>query len=385
MTSRRIYLDGNSLGPPQPGTLAAVRRAIDDEWAADLIGGWNGHGWWDLPLVLGDRIAPLLGAQPGQVVVADNTTVLWYKLLVAAVRLRPGARTIVTETGNFPTDRHVIDAVAAQHGLTVDAVPAPELAGRLTDDTAVLALTHVDYRTGARHDLAGLTALAHRRGAVALWDLSHSVGAMDLALDAAEVDLAVGCTYKYLNGGPGAPAFGYVATRHQTAFDQPIHGWVGHADPFSMDEEYRPAPGIRRLLSGTPPVLALRVLGAALDAWDGVDLAAIRARSVELTERFIAGADRALAPFGFEVVTPRSPAARGSQVSLRHEFAWEIVQAAIEVGVVGDYREPGLCRFGFAPLYLTTDDVDEALERLVGVMTTEAWRPFAERPRPAVT
>lgn len=383
--SRRIYLDGNSLGPPSAGTLEAVRRLVEDQWGADLIGGWNRHGWWDLPLTLGDRIAPLIGAAPGQVAVGESTTVLWYKLLVAAVRLRPEARWIVTETGNFPTDRHVLDEVARQYGLQVEAVAAAELPSALCAQTAVLALTHVNYRTGARHDLAALTALAHEHGAVALWDLSHSVGAMDLALDDAGVDLAVGCTYKYLNGGPGSPAFGYVAARHLDALDQPVPGWVGHADPFSMDEVHRPAPGIRRLLSGTPPVLALTVLAASLDEWDGRDLLALRAHSVALTERFIALADERLAAHGFEVVTPRDPAARGSQVSLRHAQAWEVVQAAIDVGVVGDYREPGLCRFGFAPLYLQLDEVDEAVDRLVGVMETEAWRPYAERPRPAVT
>ncbi len=383
--TRRIYLDGNSLGPPQPGALEAMRVLIDDEWGADLIGGWNDHGWWDLPLTVGDRIASLVGAAPGQIVVADSTTVLWYKLLVAAIRLRPAASTIVTEPGNFPTDRHVIDAVAGQFGLRVVAVVADELSDALSPDTAVLALTHVDYRRGARHDLAALTAHAHGCGAVALWDLSHSVGAMDLDLDAARVDLAVGCTYKYLNGGPGAPAFGYVASRHHDSLDQPIAGWVGHADPFSMDERHRPAFGIRRLLSGTPPVAGLKLLGAALDAWQGVDPRALRARSVELTERFIAGADALLSRFGFELLTPRDAANRGSQVSLHHEYAWEIIQAAIDIGVVGDYREPNICRFGFAPLYLTLDEVDEAIGRLVQVMETESWRPYAQRPRPTVT
>jgi len=382
---KRIYLDGNSLGPPGPDLATALTRFVEDEWRADLIGGWNGHGWWDLPLTLGDRIAPLVGAAPGQVVVGDTTTVLWFKLLVAAVRLRPGARWIVTEEQNFPTDRHVIDAVAAAHGLSVEAVPAAELEGALCGETAVLALTHVNYRTGARHDLAGLTRAAHAHGALASWDLSHSVGAMDLALDSAGVDLAVGCTYKYLNGGPGAPAFAYVADRHLAAIDQPIPGWVGHADPFSMDETHRPATGIRRMLSGTPHVIGLKALGAALDSFDGLDLVALRSRSVELTERFIAGADARLADWGFEVVTPRVADERGSHVSLRHDHAWEIVQALIGAGVIGDYREPGLCRFGFAPLYLTTDEVDEAVDRIVEVMRAATWEPFSHVARPTVT
>ncbi len=382
---RRIYLDGNSLGPPQPGVLDALRRLVDEEWGRDLIGGWNAHGWWDAPVRVGDRLARFVGAAPGQVVVGDSTTVLWYKLLVAALRLRPGRRTIVTETGNFPTDRHVIDAVAAAEGCRVVDGPAERIAGLIDDDTAVVALTHVNYRTGARHDLAALTAAAHAHGALALWDLCHSVGAMDLHLDVAAADLAVGCTYKYLNGGPGAPAFAYVAERHLGAFDQPIRGWVGHAEPFSMDETYRPAPGIRRVLSGSTPVVALTVVDAALDAFEGIDLGDLRATSVELTERFIALADEHLAAHGFTVVTPRDPERRGSQVSLHHDHAWEVVQALIADGVVGDYREPGICRFGFAPLYVTLDDVAEAVERMVTVMTERRWRPYAETARPTVT
>ncbi len=382
---RRIYLDGNSLGPPQPGVGAALQRLVDEQWGADLIGGWNTHGWWDAPVVVGERIARLLGAAPGQVVVGDSTSVLWYKLLVAARRLRPDRARVVTESTNFPSDRHVLDAVAAQFGVEVVAGAADELAGLIDERTAMLAVTHVNYRTGARLDLAELTGIAHDRGAVAVWDLSHSVGAMELELDRAGADLAVGCTYKYLNGGPGAPAFAYVAARHLAVLDQPIPGWVGHAEPFSMDERYVPAGTIRRLLSGTPPVLSLAALDAALDAWEGVDPAALRETSLALTDRFISLADARLADHGFEVVTPRDRARRGSQVSLAHDHAWEIIQALIEHGVVGDFRRPSICRFGFAPLYVTIDDVEEAIGRIVEVMTSGAWRPFADAPRPTVT
>lgn len=381
----RIYLDGNSLGPPQGPIAERLAALVTGEWDASLIGGWNGHGWWDLPVTVGELVAPLLGAAPGQVIVGDSTTVLWYKLLGAAVRLRPGARWIVTEAENFPTDRHVIDEVARQFGLTVEATTAEEVPNALCNETAVLALTHVNYRSGARHDLAALTALAHEHGALALWDLSHSVGAMDLALDAAAADLAVGCTYKYLNGGPGAPAFAYVNARHLAAFDNPLPGWVGHADPFSMDNHHQPASGIRRVLSGTPPVIALAALEAALASFAGVDLADLRRRSVELTEWFIELADRDLSPYGFEVVTPREPDRRGSHVSLRHEHAWEVVQAAIAAGVIGDFRDPGLCRFGFAPLYNTLDEVTDAVARLVEVMEIGAWRPYSSTARPTVT
>ena len=376
---RRIYLDGNSLGPPAPATAEALRSFVA-QWDRDLIGGWNGvdgrSGWWDLPVTLGDRIAPLIGAAPGQVVVGDGTTVLWFKLVSAALRLRPGRSTIVTQSGGFPTDRHAIDAL----GVPVVAVGPDELADALDADTAVLAVTHVDYRTGRRLDMRRLTAAAHDAGALVVWDLSHSTGAMDLHLDGAGVDLAVGCTYKYLNGGPGSPAFAYVAARHLPDLDQPIPGWVGHVDPFSMDERYVPDPGIRRLLSSSPPVVALQALAVALDRFDGVDLVALRAHSLALTERCMTRADE----LGLEVATPRHPDERGSQVALRHPQAWEVVQAAIDAGVVGDFRPPDLIRLGFAPLHLTLADVDEAMDRLASIVTTRAWERWTHAPRPVV-
>jgi len=371
---RRIYLDGNSLGPPAPGTADAL-AAVVEHWERSLIGGWN-EGWWDLPVTVGERIARLVGAAPGQVVVGDSTTVMWSKAVSAALRLRPDRTAIVTQAGGFPTDRHAIDAL----GAPVVAVGPAELHGALGPDTAVLAVTHVDYRTGRRLDIAQLTAAAHGAGAVAVWDLSHSTGAMDLHLDRHEVDLAVGCTYKYLNGGPGAPAFAYVAERHLPALDQPLPGWVGHADPFSMSEAHQPAPGIRRMLSGTPSVLALVALDHALDRFDGVDLTALRARSLDLTDRFIAGTDA----LGLEVVTPREHDHRGSQVSVRHEHAWEVVQALAEAGVVGDFRPPDLVRLGFPPLYVTDEDVHVALVRLAEVLRTESWRGWLDVDRPTV-
>lgn len=377
---QRIYLDANSLGPPSPATADAL-AAFVGQWGEDLIDGWNGvgdrPGWWDLAVTLGDRIAPLLGAAPGQVVVGDSTTVLWFKLVAAALRLRPERSTILTQQGGFPTDRHAIDAL----GAPVLAVGPDELMGALGPDTAVLAITHVDYRTGRRLDLAGLTAAAHAVGAIAVWDLSHSVGAMDLHLDDAEVDLAAGCTYKYLSGGPGSPAFAFVAARHVPVLEQPIPGWVGHADPFSMDERHAPDPGIRRVLSGTPPIVALVALEAALDRFEDVDLAALRAHSITLTERCIALADE----LGLEVVTPRDPEQRGSHIALRHPHAWAVVQAAIAVGVVGDFRPPDLVRFGFAPLSVTLADVDEAMGRLGEILESAAWQPWKDALRPVVT
>ena len=372
---RRIYLDGNSLGPPAAGTATALAGLVD-AWERDLIGGWNG-GWWDLPVTIGERIAPLLGAGTGQVVVGDSTTVLWFKLLHAARRLRPERSTIVTQAGGFPTDRHVIDSL----GAPVQAVGPDEIIDALDADTAVLALTHVDYRTGRRLDMAALTAAAHAAGAVVVWDLSHSVGAMDLHLDTHDVDLAVGCTYKYLDGGPGSPAFAYVAARHLPVLEQPIPGWVGHADPFGMDEVHTPAPSIRRVLSGSPPVIALHALGAALDQLAGVDLAELRAHSLALTDRCMARADE----LGLEVVTPRAHHHRGSQVSLRHPQAWAVVQAAIQAGVVGDFRAPDLVRFGFSPRHLTVADVDEAMTRLGQIIATAGWERWRTADRLTVT
>jgi kynureninase len=372
---RRIYLDGNSLGPPSPGT-AEVMSALVAEWERELIGGWN-EGWWKLPVTVGERLAPLLGAAPGQVVVGESTTVLWFKLASASLRLRQGRRRIVTQAGGFPTNRHVLDALDA----AVVAVAHDEVVAAIDDTTAAIALAQVDYRTGRRHDLAPATAAAHAAGALALWDLSHSVGAMDLHLDAAQVDLAVGCTYKYLNGGPGSPAFAYVAARHLDAIEQPIPGWIGHVDPFSMSEVHVPAPGIRRLLSGTPSVFALRSLEHALHQFDGVDLAEVRRTSQRLTTRAIERADA----LGLEVVTPREPSERGSQVSLRHEHAWEVMQALIAAEVIGDVRPPDLLRLGFAPLYLTEADVDEAFDRLDQILRDESWRAWLGVARPTVT
>jgi kynureninase len=352
-----------------------MARAIA-EWDDHLIGGWNDRGWWDLPVTVGERLAPLLGAGAGQVVIADSTTVTWFKAVSAALHLRTDRRRVVTQVGGFPTDRHVLDALDAE----VEAVGPDELADALDERTAVLAVSHVDYRSGRRLDLAGLTAAAHAVGALAVWDLSHSAGAMELHLDLDAVDLAVGCTYKYLNGGPGSPAFVYVAERHLAALEQPIPGWVGHADPFSMSEVHEPAVGIRRMLSGTPPVLALRALEHALTRFDDVALADLRAHSLALTDRAIERADQ----LGLEVVTPRNPDARGSQVSVRHEHAWEVMQALIAAGVIGDVRPPDIVRFGIAPLYITMEDVDEAADRLALILDTRAWEPFEGQPRPVV-
>jgi len=362
-----VYLDGNSLGA-LPRTVAdRMATVIAQQWGQGLISSWNDASWVDLHRRVGGRIARLVGADPADVVVGDSTSVTLFKSLVACCRLRPDRRVVVIEPGTFPTDGYVAEGVARLLGVEVRWCDPADPAAALDDDVAVLALTHVDFRTGAMFDLPGLTAAAHEVGALAHWDLCHSAGAVPVDLVAADADAAVGCSYKYLNGGPGAPAFAWVHPRHQAAWDQPVPGWFGHARPFDMDREHVPADGIARMTTGTPPVLALSALDAALDAFDGVAVADLRAVSLSLTDLFVDLVDARLGD-RVEVVTPREHAHRGSQVSLRHPQAYGIVQALIERGVVGDFRTPDIARFGFAPLYVTHADVHDAVEHLVAVL-----------------
>jgi len=362
-----VYLDGNSLGA-LPRTVAdRMATVIAQQWGQGLISSWNDASWVDLHRRVGGRIARLVGADPADVVVGDSTSVTLFKSLVACCRLRPDRRVVVIEPGTFPTDGYVAEGVARLLGVEVRWCDPADPAAALDDDVAVLALTHVDFRTGAMFDLPGLTAAAHEAGALAHWDLCHSAGAVPVDLVAADADAAVGCSYKYLNGGPGAPAFAWVHPRHQAAWDQPVPGWFGHARPFDMDREHVPADGIARMTTGTPPVLALSALDAALDAFDGVAVADLRAVSLSLTDLFVDLVDARLGD-RVEVVTPREHARRGSQVSLRHPQAYGIVQALIERGVVGDFRTPDIARFGFAPLYVTHADVHDAVEHLVAVL-----------------
>jgi kynureninase len=380
-----VYLDGNSLGALPRGVAERLARTIEHEWGEGLIRSWNGAGWWAAPGRVGDRIGGLLGAGPGQVVVGDSTSINLYKAASAALALRPGRRVIVTEDVNFPTDRYVLAAVTTAQGATIRLADPNDVAAALADDVAVVALTHVNYRTGAMHDLGAVTAAAHDAGALMLWDLCHSAGAVPLDLDGAGVDLAVGCTYKYLNGGPGAPAFVYVAGRHHEALRQPLAGWVGHARPFAMEPDFEAAPGIARMLTGSPPVLGLMAVEAALDALDGIDLGAVRAKSVALTETFLSLVAARLGGHGFGVASPLDPARRGSQVGLTHPEAYAIVQALIARGVIGDYREPAILRFGFAPLYVRFVDVWDAVDHLVAVMAGQEWAAEAHQPRSTVT
>jgi kynureninase len=379
-----IYLDGNSLGALPVETLGRLDRVLRREWGDGLIRSWNDAGWIDLPTRVGDKIGHLVGAAPGQVAVADSTSVNLFKALAGALRLRPGRRAIVSEPGNFPTDLYVAQGLAdLLGGVEIRLAGREALAAAIDESVAALMLTHVDYRTGAMHDMAGLTRAAQDAGALAVWDLAHSAGAVPVGLDAAGVDLAVGCGYKYLNGGPGAPAFLYVAARHQDAFRQPLSGWMGHAAPFAFGTEYEPAPGIRRALCGTPAVLAMAALEAGVDELLAVDMNEVRRKGLSLRglfRRLVAEA----CP-GLEAVGPADPEACGSQVSFRHEHGHAVVQALIARGIIGDFRAPDLMRFGFAPLYLRHVDVWDAAAALGEILATRAWdRPEFHR-RAAVT
>jgi kynureninase len=369
-----IYLDGNSLGPLPRATAARLREVVDVEWGRDLISSWNTHAWVDASARVGGKLARLVGLEEDEVLVADSTSVNLFKLIVAAARSLPGRSVLLTELGNFPTDQYLTAGAAQLLGLSARAVPTEQLEASITDDTAVLVLSHVNYRSGHRHDLARLTSAARSRGALVVWDLSHSVGAVRLQLREAGVELAVGCGYKYLNGGPGAPAFLCVARERQPLLDNPIPGWFGHARPFDFTDGYQPAPGLTRMLSGTPPILSLLALET------GVDLvleattpsaAPLFAKSEGLCERF-AALVRVRCP-ELTLVSPLDPALRGSHLSFAHPHAYALVQALIARQIIGDFRAPDLARVGFTPLYLRYEDVWRAVEGMAEVLKSRAY------------
>jgi kynureninase len=382
-----IYLDGNSLGPMPRAALNTLSRTIEQEWAQDLIKSWNSAGWFDMPLRLGDRIGALIGAAPGQTVVCDTTSINLYKAVHAAIGLRPDRDVVVAEAASFPTDLYIIEGAMASAGRPMQrrlvGADGPSVEALLDGRVAVVVLSHVDYRTGALLDVAAITEKIHNAGALVVWDLCHSAGVIEFAFDRHAIDFAVGCTYKYLNGGPGSPAFVSVATAHQAAARHPLSGWWGHAAPFAFDRDFRPDAGIRRFLCGTPPIISLRGVDAALDALEGVDVAALRQKSLALTELFMMRIS-ALLP-GLDVVTPREPSLRGSQVAIIFDHGYAVVQAMIERGVIGDFRAPDTMRFGFAPLYLRFADVWDAAEVLAECVHAEVWRDPRYSQRLAVT
>jgi kynureninase len=387
-----IYLDGNSLGVLPRATAARVQQVVTEEWGTGLIRSWNSAGWIDLPQRIGDKIARLVGAGAGELVVADSTSVNLYKVLSAALAMvsadTPQRRVILSERSNFPTDLYIAESLARQHGFELKLAEAEELSGLLDERLAVLMLTHVNYRTGRMHDMAALTAAAHAAGALVIWDLAHSAGAVPVDLHAAQADFAVGCGYKYLNGGPGAPAFVWVHPRHAERFRQPLSGWMGHAAPFEFTPDYQPAPGIARYLCGTPALLSMAALECGVDSVLAAQplggMAALRAKSLALTRAF---ADRveALCP-ELTLASPREDALRGSQVCFAHPtLGYPVMQALIARGVIGDFRAPDILRFGFTPLYLRFADVWDAAEHLRQVLHSGEWRAARFNQKAAVT
>ena len=379
-----IYLDGNSLGALPVATAERLAQVTTRQWGEDLIGSWNKHDWIDAPMRVAAKLAPIVGANPNELLIADSTSVCLFKLLAAAVQARPGRKTILTQKRNFPTDLYVAQGLAEMLGLTLKAVPAEEVMGAIDADTAVVTLTHVDYRGASIHDMAATNAAAHAAGAVTVWDLSHSAGAIALDLNGTGSDLAVGCGYKYLNGGPGAPAFLYVAERLQDELRSPLQGWMGHADPFAFDDDYRPASGILKFLTGTPSILALAALDAGLATFDGIAMADVEAKARALSQLFI---DEVETRCGTEVrlASPRDPAARASHIVFAHPDGYAVMQALIARGVIGDFRAPDLMRFGFTPLYTRFEDAWRAAEILGEILQSREWDQPRFKQRAKVT
>ena len=379
-----IYLDGNSLGALPTAAPGALATTAQQQWGADLIASWNKHGWIDWPTTIAAKLAPIVGAKANELLIADSTSVCLFKLLAAAARARPGRRTILSQQANFPTDLYVAEGLAAMLGLELKTVPREQVAAAIGNDTAVVTLTHVDYRSAAVYDLGAINEAAHAAGALVVWDLSHSAGAIEVDLDGTGCDLAVGCGYKYLNGGPGAPAFVYVAERLQDELTNPLQGWMGHAEPFAFVDDYRPVHGINRFLTGTPSILGMAALSAGIDTFDGIAMADLVAKSRKLSQLFVDEVERRC---GDEVrlASPRDPASRGSHVVFAHPRGYAVMQALIARGVLGDFRAPDLMRFGFTPLYTRYADVMGAAEILAGILQNREWDQPRFRARAKVT
>jgi len=377
-----IYLDGNSLGALPGAAPTALASTAEQQWGEDLIASWIKHGWIDWPTRIAGKLAPIVGASPDELLIADSTSVCLFKLLAAAAGARPDRKTILTQRRNFPTDLYVLQGLADMLGLRVKAVEPHEVLAAIDADTAVVTLTHVDYRSASFYDMRAINEAARAAGGLVVWDLSHSAGAIELDLHAAGSELAVGCGYKYLNGGPGAPAYIYVAKALQDELRSPLQGWMGHAEPFAFDDDYRPASGILKFLTGTPSILALAALEAGLDTFDGISMSDAAAKSRALSQLFV---DEIETRCGDEVrlESPRDPAQRGSHVVFAHPEGYAVMQALISRGVIGDFRAPDHMRFGFAPLYNSFADMVRAAEILADILATREWdRPrFRERAK----
>lgn len=383
-----IYLDGNSLGPAPVGVFRELQHAVAEEWAGDLIASWNDAGWFALPRTLGARLAPLIGAAADTVLVCDTVSINLFKCLHAALALRPERRVIVAEQAGFPTDLYIVSGIVGTRpdlAMRLQGRDGATLEELIGGDTAVVLVNHVDYRTGALRDMAALTARAHEAGALILWDLCHSAGILPVALEAAGADFAVGCGYKYLNGGPGAPAFAYVRPDLAAQVQPALSGWLGHQAPFAFAAGYAPAPGIDRLRVGTPPVLSLAALDAALDAFDGVSLDELWSKGQALAALFLETVEAHAPPGALRLASPRDPAMRGSQIAFHCASGYAVMQQLISEGVIGDFRDPDIIRFGFAPLYLRFAEVEAAARRLGDILATRRWDRAENHARAAVT
>ena len=380
-----IYLDGNSLGPPVAGTAAHLTEVVQSDWGGELIRAWNSRGWMELPQRVGDKIARLIGAPQGSVATGDTLSIKVFQALAAALKMRPERRVILSDAGNFPSDLYMAEGLirTIDKGYKLRTPKPEEVANAITEDVAVVLLTEVDYRTGRLHDMAEITKRAQAAGAVMIWDLAHSAGAIAVNIEGSGAEFAVGCTYKYLNGGPGAPAFIYVRPDIAETVEPALSGWLGHDAPFAMERHYRPAVSVERMRVGTPPVLQLAALDHALSLWENVALTELRAASIALSEAFIKEVE-ARCP-DLILASPRDPLARGSQVSFAFEHGYAAMQALIDKGVIGDFRAPNLMRFGFAPLYIGMEDVLRAVAILEEVMSKELWRDPGYSIRSRVT
>lgn len=390
-----IYLDGNSLGPRPKGAAERAQEVITEEWGTGLIGSWNTAGWWDLPAKLGDKVSGLIGGGAGSTVVTDTTSINLFKAASAALKMQaedsPERRVILTQRENFPSDIYMLQGLAEQLGdgyevrLVDDAEVTAGFPTTMSAEVALVVLTHVNYRTGRLFDMGRTTSAIHDGGALAIWDLCHSAGALEIDLEGAGADMAVGCTYKFLNGGPGSPAFIWVAEALQNRFTQPLSGWWGHAKPFDMAPDYTPADGIRRYLTGTQGVISMAVAELGLDVFSRVDMGAVRAKSLELSDLFIDLVEERLSEHPVEIVTPREHEHRGSQVSITHPEGFAIMSALIARGIIGDYREPAVLRFGLTPLYIGRTDVWDTVEALRDILDNRLWDVPEFKVRGAVT
>jgi kynureninase len=380
-----IYLDGNSLGPLPKAAAGRVGRMMTEEWGRELIRGWNSAGWMTQPRRIGDRIGRLIGAPEGTVVIGDTLSIKVYQALASALELNPARRVILSDNGNFPSDLYMADGLlkSLARDYALEIVSPEDVEAAIDDTVAVVMLTEVDYRTGRLHDMGALTQKAHSAGALTIWDLAHSAGAIPVDVSGAGADFAVGCTYKYLNGGPGAPAFIYVAPRHVDRVRPALSGWMGHQAPFAFDLDYRAGAGIERLRVGTPPVIAMAALDAALDVWEGVSMSDVRKASIALADLFIREVE-ARCP-ELTLASPRDGNLRGSQVSFRHASGYAIMQALIARGVIGDFRSPDMMRFGFTPLYIGESEVRAAVDAIADVMTNRRWDSAEYRKMALVT